>query len=166
MLIRGIFYSHICIKSHFVLIHYFESCLIASMVFASRLIEVSSVWTTSSTRAFSYPICTREDMSFVFDGSAFSVLMLLFDSSEEKSIDPLRSTMIFWAVFFPIPGTLERSRSSWSSIARSMDSVPSHRIFCAVLPPTPFTPRSFRNMARSVVSWNQKSVCPASVIWW
>lgn len=166
MFIGLFFNSDERIKWFFVIKHYLASCLMASIVLASRVRVLSRVWIVSSTRFLSYPICTREEMSDWFVGSWLVVLLGFSQETLEKSIDHLRSTMIFWAVFFPIPGTLERSLSSWSSMALRIFPVQSPRIFWAVFPHTPFTLRSFRKIVRSVLFWNQKSVSQTSVMWW
>jgi hypothetical protein len=100
-----------------------------------------------STRCLSYPICMSELMSCV--SVARVTCFADAHQSEFISIDPLSSTMIFCAVFFPIPETDARRLSSLSSMARRIFSVPRPRIFCAVFPHTPLTERSFRKIERS-----------------
>ncbi len=101
-----------------------------------------------------------------------SVISLVFLCTEEvpcleKSIEPFKSTMIFCAVFFPIPGTDERSVSSSNCIALRRFSQPSPSRLSAVFPPTPFTFRSCLKRDFSCWSMNQKSISPASlIVWW
>lgn len=134
----------------------------ASIVRTSSACVGSREATVSSTRDLSYPIWTSDDtrvISVVF----LCVEVVVFF---EKSIDPLRSTMIFCAVFFPIPGTEERRVSSSNWMAFRRFSHPSPRRLSAVLPPIPLTFRSWRKRSFSSRSTNPKSVCPASLIWW
>ena len=121
--------------------YYFESCLMASIVRISRESEESSSLTICSTLVLSYPICTSDETRVI------SEVFFCLPATEEcfvKSIDHFKSTIIFCAVFFPIPGTEERSLSSSSWIALMRFSPPRPRRLSAVFPPTPFTLRSSR----------------------
>ena len=157
--------SHVYVERLLMFVHsYFDSSLIAATVRVSIGSVLSISVTTPSTRALSYHIAISEVirvMSVVFFGVFFHPTSFF-----ERSIDPLRSTMIFCAVFLPIHGTLERSASSSNCIARMSSSSPSPRSARAVLPPMPLTLRSWRKSERSETESNPKSVCPASVIWW
>lgn len=135
---------------------------IASTVFCSRLRLGLMSSITDSTRALSYPIWTSEEISVVS-------LVYFFPSVHDffvKSIEPLRSTMIFCAVFLPIPGTLEMSLSSSRWIAWIRVSRPSPRRERAVLPHTPFTLRRSRKSERSSRSINPNNTSLISVRWW
>lgn len=143
--------------------HYvIASFLMASRVFSSSVRDSSMSSSRDSTRCLSYPICTRELMSdtllvfFVFCAHCFF----------EKSIDHLRSTIIFWAVFFPIHGTLEMSLSSSSCMACTRVSFQSQRSESAVFHQTPLTFRSSRKRDRSSRSTKAKSTSLMSVLWW
>ena len=138
----GVFLTHIYVSNscRYSCIYYFESFLIAATVRASieRVLSVSA--TTSSTRDLSYHMAISDVMSVI--SVVFFGIFFHPASFFERSIDPLRSTMIFCAVFFPIHGTLERSVSSSNCIARRSSSSPSPRSARAVLPPMPLTFRS------------------------
>ena len=144
------------------LAYYLESFLIAITVLSSSVRAISSDETSSSTRDLSYHMATRDAISVT--SVVFFIEPTLVVCFLVRSIDPLRSTIIFWAVFFPIPGTLERSVSSSNCIARRSSSSPSQRSASAVFPPIPFTFNSWRNILRSAGEVKPKSVCPTSVI--
>lgn len=156
-----IYVSNIC---RYCCIFYLESLLIAATVRASIVRVLSISATTSSTRTLSYHMAISEVMRVI--SVVFFGVFLPDASFLERSIEPLRSTMIFCAVFLPIHGTLDRSASSSNCIARRSSSSQSPRRARAVLPPMPFTFRSWRKSERSEIESNPKSVCPASVIWW
>ena len=141
---------------------YFESRFMASIVRTSRERWEPISAMICSTRTLSYPIWTKDDARRV------SVVFFCWGWEDflEKSIDHLRSTIIFWAVFLPIPGTDESKTSSSNWIALRSVSHQSPRRLRAVFPPIPFTRRSCRNMLFSSWSKNPKSVSPASLIWW
>lgn len=137
----------------------------ASIVRISSESDESILAMISSTRDLSYPIWTSDETRVISD--VFLCFAHGEDECLEKSIDPFRSTMIFWAVFFPIPGTEERSLSSSSCIALRRFSPPSPRRLRAVFPHTPLTLRSSRKSFFSSWSVKPKSVSPASLIlWW
>lgn len=165
MIIWLSFHSRICIKLFFVLDHtlfYFASCCIALTVRISSESVLSISRRTSSTRDLSYHIWQSELMS------AISEVFFWIHEGDffEKSIDHFRSTIIFWAVFFPIPGTEERILSSSNCIAFMRLSLPRPRRLSAVLPPTPLTFRRSRKRDRSSISTNPKSDSLTSVRWW
>ncbi len=165
MIIWLSFHSRICIKLFFVLEHtffYFASCWIALTVRISSESVLSISRRTSSTRDLSYHIWQSELMS------AISEVFFWIHEGDffEKSIDHFRSTIIFWAVFFPIPGTEERILSSSNCIAFMRLSLPSPRRLSAVFPPTPLTFRRSRKRDRSSISTNPKSDSLTSVRWW
>lgn len=159
ILFRGEYWIFLCIGSY-----YFASLRIASTVLASSERVVSMLAIVVSTRTLSYPIDTSEDIRvtslvfwcFISVGVDFFV----------KSIDPLRSTMIFCAVFLPIPGTLERSLSSSIWMACIRVSLPRPRSASAVFPPIPFTLFRSRKRCRSSVEINPNKSSLTSVLWW
>ena len=144
--------------------NYLASLRMASTVLLSSGNVVSMFATISSTRVLSYPIPTREDMrivSLLFWTFSFVVVFFF-----EKSIDHLRSTIIFWAVFLPIPGTLERILSSSSCIACMRACSPSPRRARAVFPPTPLTLLRSRKSRLSSWELNPNNTSLISVLWW
>ncbi len=140
----------------------FARFLMASIVRFSSESEGFMSATTFSTWVLSYHIWTSDEMRVI----SVVIRFPLGDCFFEKSIDPLRSTMIFCAVFLPIHGTLDRSLSSSSSIARIIVSRPRPRIESAVFPPTPFTFKSSRKRDRSSWLSNPKRSSLISVLWW
>lgn len=153
--------SGICL---YIRAYYFASLRIASMVLASSVRVVSISAMIVSTRILSYHIDTSDDMSVI--SLVFWVLFSGVVDFFEKSIDPLRSTMIFCAVFLPIHGTLDRSLSSSICMACISVSLPSPRSDRAVLPPMPFTLLRLRNRWRSSIDINQNKSSLTSVLWW
>ncbi len=134
------------------------------MVLASSESVVSISAMIASTRILSYHIHTSDDMSVI--SLVFWILFSGVDDFFEKSMDHLRSTMIFCAVFLPIHGTLERSLSSSICIACIRVSLPSPRSASAVFPPIPFTLFRFLNRCRSSVEINPNNNSLTSVLWW
>lgn len=134
------------------------------MVLASSERVFSMLDMVTSTRDLSYPIETSDEIRMV----SFWVWLPVIGAVDffEKSIEPLRSTMIFCAVFLPIHGTLERSLSSSIWIACTSLSSPSPRSAKAVLPPIPFTLLRSRNNRRSSIETNPNNISLTSVLWW
>lgn len=158
-------YTHFFYKYIFILLHRFYFCeilLMASRVFSSSVIFFGRSQMILSRVFLSYHICTREAMSWISFGSIFPDFCETF----VKSIDHLSSTIIFWAVFFPIQGTLERTISSSDSMALYIASSQSPSIAIAVFHHIPLTFRSVRKRDRSRGLENPKRVWLTSVIWW
>ncbi len=164
MVIWLCFNSEECIEFWLIGVHYFASLRIASMVLASRESVVSISAIIVSTRFLSYPIETSDDIKVI--SLVFWILFSEVDDFFEKSMDPLRSTIIFCAVFLPIHGTLDRSLSSSICMACMSVSFPSPKSASAVLPPIPMTLFKSLKRCRSSVDIKPNNSSLTSVLWW